>query len=167
MPELNFEIESAAADRFAAVPQLNFELRIHDADGESPATIQAVWLNVQIRIEPTRRRYDALDKPGLRDLFGPPDRWGGTMCSMLWTHVAAAVRGFCGETTIELPVACSFDFNVAATKYFDALEAGFCATRRSCSAAPCFTKRSEDCRRSKCRGRRNRGLLCRWLRGRS
>ena len=33
------------------------------------------------------------------------------------------VGSFSGSTTVELPVPCSFDFNLAATKYFAALEA--------------------------------------------
>jgi hypothetical protein len=43
---------------------------------------------------------------------------------MLWTHTQAVVPAFNGSTVVELPVACSYDFNVAATKYFAALEGG-------------------------------------------
>ena len=57
-------------------------------------------------------------------MFGPPDRWGKTMRSMLWTHAHAIVPAFTGGTTVDLAVPCSFDFNVAATKYFAALEEG-------------------------------------------
>src|SRR5262249_52043631 len=57
-------------------------------------------------------------------LFGAPERWGSTMRSLLWTHVTLVVPGFTGQTIVDLTVPCSFDFNVAATKYFDALEAG-------------------------------------------
>jgi hypothetical protein len=43
---------------------------------------------------------------------------------MLWTHTSAVVTPFTGSTVVDLPVPCTFDFNVAATKYFHALEDG-------------------------------------------
>ena len=43
---------------------------------------------------------------------------------MLWTHASVVVPPFTGETTAEVPVSCTYDFNVAATKYFYALEDG-------------------------------------------
>jgi hypothetical protein len=59
------------------------------------------------------------------DLFGTPDRWGQTLRSLLWTHVNLVVPTFAGdEAVIDMQVPCSFDFNVAATKYFAALIEG-------------------------------------------
>jgi hypothetical protein len=46
------------------------------------------------------------------------------MKSMLWTHADTVVSPFTGETTVNLPVNCTFDFNIAATKYFAGLEGG-------------------------------------------
>ena len=43
---------------------------------------------------------------------------------MLWTHVSAVVPPFTGTGAVDLPVACTYDFNLAATKYFAALEQG-------------------------------------------
>ena len=43
---------------------------------------------------------------------------------MLWTHVQTVVPSFRGSTSIELQTPCTFDFNVAATKYFYGLEDG-------------------------------------------
>ena len=43
---------------------------------------------------------------------------------MLWTHTSIIVPPFTGETIVQLPVPCTYDFNIAATKYFDALEDG-------------------------------------------
>jgi len=60
----------------------------------------------------------------LLDLFGTPERWGKTVRPMLWTHTSAVVPPFIGSTEIDLPIPCSFDFSLAATKYFDALEGG-------------------------------------------
>lgn len=43
---------------------------------------------------------------------------------MLWTHANIVVPGFQGAILVDLPVHCTFDFNVAATKYFSAVEGG-------------------------------------------
>jgi hypothetical protein len=40
----------------------------------------------------------------------------------LWTHTSVVVPPFSGSTTVNLPVPCSYDFNLAASKYFYALE---------------------------------------------
>jgi hypothetical protein len=43
----------------------------------------------------------------------------------LWTHASVVVPGFAGNsTTVDLHVPCTFDFNVAATKYFAGLTEG-------------------------------------------
>lgn len=123
MPDLNFHIDHAKHVSFAAAPTLAFVLRIDDAE-PSPRTIQSVALRCQIRIEPTRRQYEPAEKERLLDLFGTPDRWGQTLRSMLWTHAGLIVPSFTAETKIDLPVPCSFDFNIAATKYFDAVSTG-------------------------------------------
>ena len=58
----------------------------------------------------------------MRDLFGEPDRWSQTLRPLLWTHASVTVPEFSGSIAVELPVACTFDFNVAAAKYFHAIE---------------------------------------------
>ena len=58
------------------------------------------------------------------DLFGEPDRWSQTLRSLLWTHANIVVPSFQGSTLADLPVPCTFDFNVAATKYFEGLTDG-------------------------------------------
>ena len=124
MPDLNFEVEGAAPIPFAVAPQLNFQLRITDSAGAEALLIPAVALRCQVRIEPTRRRYGPAEQERLLDLFGEPSRWGQTLRSMLWTHTSLIVSPFTGQTVVDLPVPCTYDFNVAATKYFYALENG-------------------------------------------
>ncbi len=58
------------------------------------------------------------------DLFGEPSRWGQTLRGLLWTHANLNIPRFTGSTLVDLPVPCTFDFNVGATKYFEALENG-------------------------------------------
>ncbi len=122
MPDLSFQVEGAEAVPYAAAPLLSFRLRITNAD---PAeAIQSVALRCQIQIESTHRKYGEREQRKLLDLFGAPERWSRTLRAMLWTHASAAVTSFQGTTEVDLPVACTFDFNVAAAKYFAALEDG-------------------------------------------
>jgi hypothetical protein len=122
MPDLSFQIEGAESVPYAATPLISFRLRITNAGGEE--TIHSVVLRSQIQLEVTRRHYSAQEQQQLLDLFGEPDRWSKTLRSMLWTHAIVVVPPFANETVVDLPVPCTFDFNVAATKYFHGLSDG-------------------------------------------
>jgi hypothetical protein len=122
MSELKFEVCDAEPLLYAASPQLIFKLRV--ANGNEGETIQNIALRCQIQIEAARRRYSEDEQKSLRDLFGEPSRWSQTLKTMLWTHSNVTVPPFAGSTTVDLPVECTFDFNVAATKFFAGLEAG-------------------------------------------
>ncbi len=126
MPDLDFRVDGAAPQRFAAAPHLLFTLRIAEVvpAGAEPTPIHTVALRCQVRIEPARRRYQPSEEPRLLDLFGTPERWGQTMRTMLWTHISTVVPPFTGTGEVDLPVPCSFDFSLAATRYFDAVEGG-------------------------------------------
>jgi hypothetical protein len=123
MPDLSFGIESASVVRFAAVPMIAFQLQIRNAVANEK--IHTVALRCQIQIEVTHRRYAPSEQERLLDLFGQPDRWSRTLRNFLWTHAQMVVPGFEGtRTVVDLQVPCSFDFNVAATKYFEGLSEG-------------------------------------------
>jgi hypothetical protein len=122
MPDLQLTIEGVEVVQYAAAPQLAFKIRM--VNTPSDETIHTVALRAQIQIEVTRRRYDASEQAWLQDLFGQPDRWGQTLRNMLWTHANVVIPRFTGSVLIELPVPCTFDFNVAATKYFHGLANG-------------------------------------------
>jgi hypothetical protein len=122
MPDLKFHVESAEVVPFAVAPQLALKLRVSNANAAE--AIHTVVLRCQIQIEATRRRYSAEEQRGLRDLFGEPERWGQTLRTLLWTHTSAVVPAFIASTEIDLPVPCTFDFNVATTKYFSGLSEG-------------------------------------------
>jgi len=121
MPDLDFVVEKMEAVAHAVSPLLNFALRVTDKQGQP---IHSVALRCQIRIEPARRHYEAAEQERLIDLFGPPPRWGQTLRTMLWTHTSVIVPPFDGSTLVNLPVPCTYDFNVAATKFFYALVDG-------------------------------------------
>src|SRR6202041_4041980 len=122
MPELNFQIEGAQAVPYAASPLLSFSLRVANSGPEG--SIHPVVLRAQSQIEAPRRHYSREEQSKLRDLFGEPDRWGQTLRNLLWTHAIVVVPPFAKETVVELQVPCTFDFNVAATKYFHGLDTG-------------------------------------------
>ena len=122
MPNLDFSVISADAITFAASPLLSFKLKIRNTNCDE--RIQSIALRCQIQIETTKRRYSTTEQTKLFELFDEPERWGRTLTSMLWTHTSATVPHFESETVIDLPVPCTFDFNIAATKYFEGLEDG-------------------------------------------
>lgn len=122
MPELNFQIVDAEAVPYAAVPTIAFKL--HLSNLPAGQAVHTVALRAQIHIESTRRHYSADEQTRLVDLFGDPDRWSQTLKTMLWTHSNVVAPGFTGDSLVDMPVPCTFDFNVAATKYFHALEDG-------------------------------------------
>ncbi len=122
MPDLGFVIEGAETAKFAASPQIILKLRITNLDPNK--TIQSIALRGQIQIEVTRRRYKPEDQEKLRDLFGEPERWSQTLKNLLWTHVSVNVPAFQNDTVADVPVPCTFDFNVGATKYFHGLTDG-------------------------------------------
>jgi hypothetical protein len=122
MPELSFQIEKAEAQRFTVAPTLLFKLRMTNAvAGE---VVHSVALRCQIQLEVTRRQYSVEDQNKLRDLFGESERWGQTLKTMLWTHASVVAPAFQDSAMVDLPVPCTFDFNVAATKYFHGLSDG-------------------------------------------
>ena len=122
MPSLSFQIEGAEVIPYAATPQIALKLRLTNAPSEE--AIHTVALRCQIQIEVTRRRYTAQEQEQLLDLFGAPERWSQTLRSLLWSHSSIIVPAFQGGTLVDIPVSCSFDFNVAATKYFHGLTDG-------------------------------------------
>jgi hypothetical protein len=122
MPDLSFQVERAQVVPHSATPLLAFGLRLTTANPRE--TIHTVALRCQIQLEVTRRKYTAEDQERLRDLFDEPSRWGQTLKNLLWTHVSIIVPSFQGTTIADVPVPCTFDFNVAATKYFDGLADG-------------------------------------------
>jgi hypothetical protein len=121
MTNLGFTVLGARAEPYAAVPTLIFRLGITESTGER---IHALALRCQIQIEPRHRHYTGHEEERLLELFGEPRRWGETLKSILWTHASAMLPGFTGSLEFDLPVACTYDFEVTGVKYFHALDDG-------------------------------------------
>jgi hypothetical protein len=121
MTTLSFEVVQSRAEPHAAVPTIMLRLRVEEADGFS---VHALALRCQIRIEPQRRRYSAEEERRLYELFGETPQWGDSLRPFLWTHVSTTIGKFDGTTEFDLPVECTYDFDVAGAKYLHALSDG-------------------------------------------
>lgn len=122
MPDLSFEVTGVDAPPYAALPLLVFKLRVTNALAEE--RIHSVALRCQIQIAATRRRYNPAAQARLLEVFGEPERWRETLRSLLWTHTSTVVPRFTDSTVVDLPVPCTYDFEVVSTKYFNAVEEG-------------------------------------------
>jgi len=118
---LSFSIAAARAEPHAAVPTLNFRLGIREAEGKP---VHSILLRCQMQIEARRRRYAAVEQERLADLFGEPSRWADTLRALLWAQMTIVVPAFEGSTEVDLPIPCTYDFEVTAAKYLQSLEDG-------------------------------------------
>jgi Family of unknown function (DUF6084) len=125
MPDLSFRIRDAAPLAYTAVPTIAARLEIANATPEQP--VGSISLNCQVQIEPLARPYTAYEEARLLDLFGERERWARSMKPLLWTITVLKVPGFRADASLDLPLPCTLDFDVAATKYFYGLEQGHIA----------------------------------------
>jgi hypothetical protein len=119
-PQLGLTVSDVSAVAEAVVPTLRFRLRV-DAAGRE---VRALALNVQVRIDAARRRYEAADERRLLELFGRRERWGETLRSLMWATISTNVPAFTGATSVDLHMPATYDFEVVAAKYLNALEGG-------------------------------------------
>ncbi|MHB9863983.1 DUF6084 family protein [Streptomyces sp. YIM S03343] len=124
MTEFTFACTDVRADRYAAGPTLVFRLRITASDDSGATRVHALALRCQLRIEPARRGYGDHESAALTDLFGERSRWGSTLQPVRFADVPLMVTGFTGETEADLVVPCTYDMDIAATRYLDALDGG-------------------------------------------
>ncbi|MGA7419754.1 MAG: DUF6084 family protein [Acidimicrobiales bacterium] len=121
MAELTLDVVAARVEPYAAVPTIVWSLRLREATG---VRVHTVALHTQVRIEPQRRRYDGPEQDRLLELFGRAPQWGDSVRPFVWTHIDTMISGFSDETVVDLPMACSYDFDVAGSKFLHALDSG-------------------------------------------
>ncbi|MFE6099103.1 DUF6084 family protein [Streptomyces laurentii] len=121
MTEFSFACTGVRADAYAAGPTLVFRLRVTATPG---TRVHALALRCQIRVEPARRGYDDREAEALGDLFGDRSRWESSLNPVQFAQVSVMVPGFTGEIETDLVVPCTYDVDIAATRYFRALEDG-------------------------------------------
>ncbi|MFI6789672.1 DUF6084 family protein [Nonomuraea sp. NPDC050383] len=121
VPALRITVEDARAAEFAAVPALEFALRITDASG---CEVRSVILETQLRIAAARRGYDEASRERLAEVFGPSELWGRSLGSLMWAQTVTHLPAFTGQTAALVRVPCTYDFDVAAAKYLHAVRDG-------------------------------------------
>jgi len=122
VPNLEFRVTGVEPAASGLLPLLHFKV---EATNTPPTQqVHSVMLQAQIQIEAARRTYHDEEKEKLVELFGAPERWGQTLRTRLWTLASTTLRAFTGRTEAILPVPCTYDLNVSATKYFYALAGG-------------------------------------------
>lgn len=121
VPELRFAMQGAQSVAHAAVPTISFALHIQ---APVKARIRSVLLDVQIQIAARQRGYDEGAEEQLLEVFGTADRWASTLRTLPWIRTAVVVPGFVEQTVVEVPVLCTYDLEVTASRYFAALQDG-------------------------------------------
>lgn len=121
IPQLGFSVEGAEALPRAAAPTVALRLAVSRVAG---APVRSATVGVRVDIAPARRGYDEAAERRLAELFGPPDAWGTTLRGIGWARTTVLVGPFDDRTVVELPLPCSYDFEVAAAKYLEALRDG-------------------------------------------
>ena len=120
-PEPEFEVLGVRPVRHAASPMLGLDLEVSEPSGRQ---VYMIALRIQLMIEPARRRYDDATRERLAELFGAPERWAMTTRSLVWSQLDVVVPAFTGQTTVIVPIACSYDLELAASKYLHSLPDG-------------------------------------------
>lgn len=120
-PEPEFAVLGARGVRHAAAPMLSLDLQVSEPSGRQ---VYMIALRIQLMIEPARRRYDEATRAKLLELFGGPERWAVTTRSVTWSQLDVLVPSFTGTTTVSVPIACSYDLELAAAKYLYSLPDG-------------------------------------------
>jgi len=121
LPEPEFAVIGVRAVRYAAAPALTLDLQVSEPSGRP---VYMIALTIQLMIEPARRSYDEATRARLIELFGAPERWAVTTRSLVWAQLDVLVPAFTGTTTVTVPVACSYDLELAASKYLYSLPDG-------------------------------------------
>jgi Family of unknown function (DUF6084) len=120
-PDLSFSVKRVEPLRRAAAPTLLFAIEVSQTSGPP---VRSIALNVQVRIAATRRSYDGETRGRLAEVFGAGDAWGRNLHSLPWTTTSLNLPGFEDQTIADLHIPCTYDFEVAASKYLHGLRDG-------------------------------------------
>lgn len=121
MTGLRFAIASVRTEPHTAAPTLVFRVIVEETSG---AFIQAALLRCQVYIDVRRRKYSGPEGDRLNEILGERTRWNDTMRPLLWTTVPVVLSRCDGRVDLDVPISCSYDFEVASGKYFRALDDG-------------------------------------------
>lgn len=120
-PALTFAVTGVTVPDDAATPVLRVGLTVREDEG---VTVRGLSLHSQARVVIEARAYDAYTRLRLAEVWGDPEHWARAPRSLLWTQSSQQVPEFTGITQIALDLPCTYDFDVASTKYLHALRDG-------------------------------------------
>ena len=107
-----------------AAPAIVFRLRIELVNHSPGVRVHALGLRCQVRIEPRGRRYSQEEQARLYELFGDVAQWNRSLRAVTWAHASLLVPSFDRLIEVDLPVACTYDLEVASAKYLHAIRDG-------------------------------------------
>ena len=116
---LSFTCRSVEADPYAAAPTVLLRLAVTGSPG---LQVHALALRCQVQVEPGQRGHSAAEGARVAEIFGGPERWDTTMGRLQLGFVERVLPGFTGSCEVDLPLALSYDVDVAAHKYLAALD---------------------------------------------
>jgi Family of unknown function (DUF6084) len=119
--DLAFTVLDIRPEPYAMTPNLIARLRVAETSG---AAVHTALLRCQVKLDVHRRPYSDAEERGLLDLFGPRQRWADTLKPFSWIHTTALVPGFAGEREVDLVLPCSYDVEVAGSRYLSAVRDG-------------------------------------------
>lgn len=121
MLDLAFTCLDVSPEQHGTGPTLLARLLVEERSG---AEVGTMALRCQLRIEPQRRRYSSREADHLLDLFGQPQQWAGTMHPMQLASMHHLVPAFRDRVETVVPIPCTYDMEVASSKYFASLDDG-------------------------------------------
>lgn len=120
-PELSIGVEGVAATAQAVLPTLQFLARLRTSGQDR---VRSVALETQVHIVTDRGSYCEPDQHRLAYLFGGPVGVPRRRPSLLWARTTTQVPEFAGEAQVEIPVVCTYDFEVVAARFLQSLTSG-------------------------------------------
>ncbi len=120
-PGLGFSVLSARVDRQAASPAILLRLQV---SAPERVRLRSIMLRTQVRIDARRPAYDESPRLPLHELFGGADGEGESVRTVVWTQSVIMVSPFRGETTVDVRLPCTYDFEVAGAKLLQGLGDG-------------------------------------------
>jgi hypothetical protein len=120
-PSFTWRVTEVQPERLAVAPTLRFALQIGCSGAQR---VQCVVLSVSVRIAAALRHYDEATRDRLRAVFGTDEQWRDSLRDLVWARPTVIVPSFEEQTTVELPVPCGQDIDLATTSYLRALRDG-------------------------------------------
>ena len=153
MPDLSFQVEDAHSHSRTRLLRSCHVQGAHHRTPRRSLSIPSLCV-CRCRSNLCAAATPSAEQEQLKELFGETERWSKSLHPLLWANINVNVPAFTGSTVVDVPVPCTFDFNVAMTKYI-------LRTRRWRDSHHAALQRDRFLRRPHraCRWRRFRGIV--------